>query len=187
MWTEERVKHLRELVQAPGLSASAIARLLGGGLSRNAVIGKVNRLGLALPNQGNRNPIRSGISAVRTSPRAVNPFGRKRMMVGSRRAALPDATSLAPDAPIDPTAADEGAAPATSYEHMVQFLGLENHHCRFPLWRDRVPPINEQWYCGAAADVADGRPYCRYHLSITYQPPRERTPRPYNKWAEAAE
>ncbi len=45
MWTEQRVADLRRL-WAEGLSASQIARRLGN-TTRNAVIGKVHRLGLA--------------------------------------------------------------------------------------------------------------------------------------------
>ena len=44
-WTEERVEQLRTL-WTEGLSASQIARVLGG-VTRNAVIGKVHRLGLS--------------------------------------------------------------------------------------------------------------------------------------------
>jgi GcrA cell cycle regulator len=44
-WTEERVEQLKTL-WTDGLSASQIARALGG-VTRNAVIGKVHRLGLA--------------------------------------------------------------------------------------------------------------------------------------------
>lgn len=43
-WTDERVEGLKAL-WAFGLSASQIARILGG-VTRNAVIGKVHRLGL---------------------------------------------------------------------------------------------------------------------------------------------
>ena len=45
MWTDERVEQLKSL-WSEGLSASQIARQLGG-VTRNAVIGKVHRLGLA--------------------------------------------------------------------------------------------------------------------------------------------
>ena len=44
-WTDERVEQLKSL-WTDGLSASQIARALGG-VTRNAVIGKVHRLGLA--------------------------------------------------------------------------------------------------------------------------------------------
>src|SRR3954469_22576919 len=46
-WTDERVELLKKLWQ-DGLSASQIAKQLGG-VTRNAVIGKVHRLGLSGP------------------------------------------------------------------------------------------------------------------------------------------
>lgn len=49
-WSESRVDRLREL-WAAGMSASEIAQELGG-TSRNAVIGKLNRLGLAESDRG---------------------------------------------------------------------------------------------------------------------------------------
>ena len=52
-WTDERVEQLKSL-WTEGLSASQIARVLGG-VTRNAVIGKVHRLGLA----GRAGPTRS--------------------------------------------------------------------------------------------------------------------------------
>lgn len=50
-WTNDRVQTLTRLWR-DGLSASQIARALAGGVSRNAVIGKVHRLGL----NGRANP-----------------------------------------------------------------------------------------------------------------------------------
>ena len=44
-WTEGRVETLKSL-WLDGLSASEVARRLGGGLTRNAVIGKLHRLGV---------------------------------------------------------------------------------------------------------------------------------------------
>ena len=49
-WTDERVELLKKL-WADGLSASQIAAELGG-ITRNAVIGKVHRLGLTAAAQG---------------------------------------------------------------------------------------------------------------------------------------
>ena len=45
-WTDERVELLRKL-WLEGLSASQIASELSNGITRNAVIGKVHRLGLS--------------------------------------------------------------------------------------------------------------------------------------------
>src|SRR5271157_3388560 len=61
-WTDERVELLRQH-WLEGKSASQIASLLGHGLSRNAIIGKVHRLGLAgrakSSNQGGSHPRQS--------------------------------------------------------------------------------------------------------------------------------
>ena len=45
-WTDERVEHLKKM-WLEGLSASQIAGELANGVTRNAVIGKVHRLGLS--------------------------------------------------------------------------------------------------------------------------------------------
>ena len=45
-WTDERVEHLKKM-WLEGLSASQIANELAHGITRNAVIGKVHRLGLS--------------------------------------------------------------------------------------------------------------------------------------------
>ena len=70
-WTEDRVGALKKL-WLEGQSASQIAKQLGGGVTRNAVIGKVHRLGLsgrAAPSQPARTTFRAPASAARRSPR----------------------------------------------------------------------------------------------------------------------
>ncbi|HLI10567.1 MAG TPA: GcrA family cell cycle regulator [Alphaproteobacteria bacterium] len=64
-WTEERIAILRRL-WAQGLSASQIAEQLGS-VTRNAVIGKAHRLGLA----GRPSPIKNTPEVAAPSPRAV--------------------------------------------------------------------------------------------------------------------
>ncbi|HEX7944697.1 MAG TPA: GcrA family cell cycle regulator, partial [Phenylobacterium sp.] len=61
-WTDERVELLRTLWQ-DGLSASQIAQQLGG-VTRNAVIGKVHRLALGGPAQPSK-PQRAIVRAPR--------------------------------------------------------------------------------------------------------------------------
>ena len=68
-WTEDRVGALKKL-WLEGQSASQIAKQLGGGVTRNAVIGKVHRLGLsgrAAPSQPARATFRP------TRPRPAQP------------------------------------------------------------------------------------------------------------------
>ena len=66
-WTDERVEQLKQL-WAEGLSASQIARQLGG-VTRNAVIGKVHRLGLA----GRATPARAERPRLQVARRTVRP------------------------------------------------------------------------------------------------------------------
>ena len=68
-WTEDRVELLKKL-WADGLSASQIAKRLGG-VTRNAVIGKVHRLGLsgrAAPSRPARRPVAAPKPAARAKP-----------------------------------------------------------------------------------------------------------------------
>ena len=75
-WTDERVEQLKHHWME-GKSASQIASLLGHGLSRNAVIGKVHRLGLAgrakSPGSASSRPRRLGAVAGRASRRRAAP------------------------------------------------------------------------------------------------------------------
>lgn len=64
-WTDERVEQLKKL-WAEGLSASQIARVLGD-VTRNAVIGKVHRLGLS----GRASPARVERPRFAKSPRRL--------------------------------------------------------------------------------------------------------------------
>ena len=66
-WTDERVEQLKQL-WADGLSASQIARQLGG-VTRNAVIGKVHRLGLA----GRATPARAERPRMQVARRIARP------------------------------------------------------------------------------------------------------------------
>ena len=79
-WTDERVELLRKL-WLEGLSASQIASELSNGITRNAVIGKVHRLGLsgrakapsqATPRPRAAKPIRTPSPAPRTHKRATS-------------------------------------------------------------------------------------------------------------------
>ena len=75
-WTDERVELLKKL-WADGLSASQIAGELGG-ITRNAVIGKVHRLGLS----GRAKAPSSSVPRQR-KPRAPSMFRARPMMRGN--------------------------------------------------------------------------------------------------------
>lgn len=152
-WTDERVELLKKL-WAEGLSASQIAKQLGG-VTRNAVIGKVHRLGLsgrAAPSQ----PARPAFKA----PRA------------------PRVTASAPASPrrIEPAATAQAASQAMATPPAIfkeepgsaTVLTLGAHMCKWPIGD---PATDSFSFCGRRS--SDG-PYCTDHARVAYQPQQKR-------------
>jgi GcrA cell cycle regulator len=81
-WTDDRVEKLRELWDK-GLSASQIAKELAEGVTRNAVIGKAHRMGLAS----------------RPSPVKSDPAKRAAAAAAKKKAAAPKKSSATKVAP----------------------------------------------------------------------------------------
>ena len=146
-WTDERVEQLRQ-AWMEGKSASQIASLLGHGLTRNAVIGKVHRLGLAgrakvaEPGAPRRPLARPAASAGGAPGRAA--FARPR-----RRAAriVRGATALA----IQPQALAEAQpeeieSVVLPMSVRVTIVELKESMCRWPLGD---PASAEFRYCGS--------------------------------------
>ena len=76
-WTDNRLDRLKTLWRE-GVSASAIARDLGPGVSRNAVLGKVHRMGLSASRASPPAPIsRTAPPRVDTGPRRPRPAPSK--------------------------------------------------------------------------------------------------------------
>ena len=122
-WTDERVELLRKLWQ-DGLSASQIAKQLGG-VTRNAVIGKVHRLGLsgrATPSK----PQRTVFKAPRPARPAAAPSA-------PRRIAEPLSA-----APVPLRLVDEAPGLAT-------VLTLGAHMCKWPIGD---PALDSFTFCG---------------------------------------
>ena len=71
-WTDDRVGALKKL-WLEGQSASQIAKQLGGGVTRNAVIGKVHRLGLSNRVGGAEHQDETASAAEPVSEEAVEP------------------------------------------------------------------------------------------------------------------
>jgi len=142
-WTEERVALLRKL-WAEGLSASQIAKQLGG-VTRNAVIGKVHRLGLA----GRATPSRPAKRPVRVSrPRSIGPSAPRLRPLSS----LPAVTI--PD--LEPLKFEDGKA--------ASVLTLSDAMCKYPIGDPTDPGFA---FCGRAAACG---PYCQDHARLAYQP-----------------
>jgi GcrA cell cycle regulator len=151
-WTDERVETLKKL-WLDGLSASQIAKQLGG-VTRNAVIGKVHRLGLsgrATPSQPQR--------PVFKTPRAARPAV---------------AATPAPRRTMEPSLPAQVAAPAYSAEEAgtATVLTLGAHMCKWPIGD---PASDGFTFCGRRSD-REG-PYCNEHARVAYQPQQKKSGR----------
>jgi len=146
-WTDERVELLKKLWQ-DGLSASQIAKQLGG-VTRNAVIGKVHRLGLS----GRAAPSKPA-RPVFKAPRPARPVAQP---AAPRRIAEPAAMTLAPPMPAPVRYVDEAPGSAT-------VLTLGAHMCKWPIGD---PSSDGFTFCGRRQ--SDG-PYCVEHARVAYQP-----------------
>ena len=162
-WTEERVELLGRL-WGEGLSASQIAVTLGGGVTRNAVIGKVHRLGLS----GRvLKPVEDATAARRKPAQEVEI--ETAIAVVEVEAPEPVAIlshRLAPDFPV-PAAKPEPVALAASQR--VTIMDLRESMCRWPIGDPTTPEFG---FCGARSIT--GLPYCTHHAQIAYQPAAER-------------
>ena len=164
-WTEERITVLRRSWIA-GRSASFIAKELGG-VTRNAVIGKLARLGLTRDSgevrQAPSKPARASVETpVRRRPTAP--------------AAPPRKPPPKPPAPVHkPAAAIKGlveewiaeAEPRPAAEP-IPLLEHRFGQCRWPM---NSPPrgfMEQLLYCGEAVRD-EACPYCRAHAKIAFR------------------
>lgn len=133
-WTEPRIARLKKL-WAEGLSASQIARDLGQGVTRNAVIAKVHRLRLSSPDRA-----KARVTQARPKSRP--------------KAAPKPSTTAVPrkdPQPLPPEPVVEGTP------RLITLLELEGHACKWPVGM----PHPVQRFCGLRREE-DG-PYCAFH------------------------
>jgi GcrA cell cycle regulator len=157
-WTDDRVELLKKL-WADGLSASQIAAELGG-ISRNSVIGKVHRLGLA----------GRAKSPAASMPRQRKPRSQGPMM-RIARPAIRGNTALAAlhmyESELEPEpGVSENIVPIGQ---RCSILELAEGKCRWPIGDPSSPDF---FFCGCK--TIEGLPYCGYHSRIAYQPAVDR-------------
>lgn len=178
-WTDEKIAHLRKLAKK-GLSAAQIAEELGGGFSRNAVIGKMHRLKINFTATPRAAYVGKSIAAANgKAPLTENQIKHldKRYAAGKAKKHLGRILEKKFEERVEPTI---DHSKVVSPETRVSFLELENHHCRYPI--GKTPPF---MFCGdPTANLAAGRPYCEAHHAICWVQPRILTPK--GKKAEAA-
>jgi GcrA cell cycle regulator len=143
-WTEDRIEQLKSL-WTEGQSASAIATTLGE-VSRNAVIGKVHRLGLAG---------RPKTSTPHPSRRRSTPTRRRRTVRSSGR--LP--TALRKNVYF--RLLELGPAPQIP----VTIATLTAGTCHWPEGNPKAPGFH---FCGRPTSSPLG-PYCKIHMLIACQ------------------
>ncbi|WP_319772294.1 GcrA family cell cycle regulator [Breoghania sp.] len=163
-WTTERVDLLKRL-WSEGLSASQIATELGG-VTRNAVIGKVHRLGLS----GRAKTASAPAKPRRTRPAASAPTTRPAAPPAAPRTV--GATALkAEAAPVAVVAAQPApvAELVIPEEQRATILQLNERTCKWPIGD---PSREDFYFCGRNSEP--GVPYCPHHCRIAYQPMNDR-------------
>ena len=187
-WTDERIALLKQYWEE-GRSASQIAEVLGEGLSRNAVIGKAHRLGLA----SRPSPLKTGepkaeAKTVRAEPKPAAPRAAPR----PTPAPAPAAAAPTPQAPATPVAQPAPAATPAAPPPVpaglqpaakaaaprgkggkVTLLDLNDRICKWPIGH---PDEADFHFCGKP--VNPGFPYCGEHCLVAYQAQMPRRDRP---------
>ena len=191
-WTDERVETLKKM-WGDGQSASQIAKELGG-VTRNAVIGKVHRLGLS-----NRAGTGAAAPAAKPAPKEKPsetveapsakpaskpaPKAKPSMAVAiteeldldengipisaARRAIIPAGQPLPPQ-PSANEISPEALAKVNEVEKTAKRLTLMELTEKTCKWPVGDPATEDFWFCGLP--VQQGKPYCEAHVGVAFQP-----------------
>ncbi|SDL16865.1 GcrA family cell cycle regulator [Paracoccus chinensis] len=191
-WTDERVETLKRM-WAEGQSASQIAKELGG-VTRNAVIGKVHRLGLSNRVEGDDQPAASvapesqpaaepvAAAAPAEVPRAApepepepeveaaetpEPQPAPQPVFAPRRPIVPAGQPLPPQ-PSANEISPETLASVREVEKRALKLSLMELTERTCKWPIGDPATDKFWFCGLPSTA--GKPYCEAHVGVAFQP-----------------
>lgn len=167
-WTSERIELIKDL-NAKGWSAGAISNKLDCGLTRCAVLGKLNRMGLATPRAAITVQVdRVKISRPKKSKEPVEhkPVVRVRAMNGNSNM-LRFVQSVETNLPT---------LRVVELETLnIPFADLESHHCRYPFGDDP----REMTFCGHPK--MEGYSYCFHHKHLAWRKP---DPRPVKHFVD---
>jgi GcrA cell cycle regulator len=166
-WTDERIALLTKL-WTDGYTASQIAGQFGD-VTRNAVIGKVHRLGLS--GRAATSRFRPSRMKVRSRPRTAELHTHMHYPTAGNTALQPVAqvmekTHASPMLRPLPRPL-EAVAPACG--ELVGLLDLTENGCRWPVGD---PQHEDFGFCGSCK--TDGSSYCEHHTKVAYQPARRR-------------
>ena len=172
-WTDDRVDVLKKM-WGEGKSASQIAKELGG-VTRNAVIGKVHRLGLSNRATTPKATTKKEPAKVKTAPTSVPVVSTTESKVTT-----PKATNIPPRKPIikagqplppQPSANEisaEALAKVAKIEKKAKKLTLMELTERTCTWPVGDPATDDIWFCGLGVET--GKPYCEAHNAVAFQP-----------------
>jgi len=191
-WTDDRVETLKKM-WAEGQSASQIAKELGG-VTRNAVIGKVHRLGLsnrvgpggkedgdedevAVTPPRTEPPRSAPVEPVRATepprapdrpvPQAAPASGATITPLPVRKAIIPAGQPLPPQ-PSANEISPEALASVREVEKRAKRLTLMELTERTCKWPIGDPATEDFWFCGLPS--LPGKPYCEAHVGVAFQP-----------------
>jgi GcrA cell cycle regulator len=181
-WTDERVETLKKM-WTEGQSASQIAKELGG-VTRNAVIGKVHRLGLsnrsddteesapkveAAPKPVAPKVELPKVEAVKPEPVEPQPIKVEPVVapIPLRKAIIPAGQPLPPQ-PSANEISPEALASVREVEKRAMRLSLMDLTERTCKWPIGDPATPEFWFCGLPSQA--GKPYCEAHVGVAFQP-----------------
>ncbi|CUH79169.1 GcrA family cell cycle regulator [Tropicibacter naphthalenivorans] len=186
-WTDERVELLKKM-WGEGQSASQIAKELGG-VTRNAVIGKVHRLGLS--NRAGATPAAETKPKVEAKPKPepkpkAKPAAPKPVEAAApapepkpeptpapvstmpaRKQIIPAGQPLPPQ-PSTNEISPEALAKVNEVEKKAKKLTLMELTERTCKWPVGDPATDDFWFCGLP--VQQGKPYCEAHVGVAFQP-----------------
>ena len=166
-WTDERVEKLKRL-WAEALSASQIAAQLGG-VSRNAVIGKVHRLNL--PGRAKAGGSTAANRSAKRPAAPARPANYPARVATRPVARTVGATALKDD--VEVALSDLSYVPSNDVvvpiSRKLALTDLTERTCKWPMG----DPLKDDFhFCGV--DASEASPYCGYHARLAYQPVADR-------------
>ena len=190
-WSDERVAILKKM-WLDGNSASEIAKALGN-ITRNAVIGKVHRLGLSnrdtnvskagatsnkaikgvkrgRPPKINKEPKKRGRPQKIKGPKDFNESTTER----GKPISASGTTGRSNDSKLEVVSdlSEETLKDLLKVEmksKKISLMDLTERTCKWPIGD---PATDAFWFCGHEAEP--GKPYCKTHISIAFQPITQR-------------
>ncbi len=174
-WNDERVEALKTM-WGEGKSASQIAKELGG-VTRNAVIGKVHRLGLSnRATAATAKTADTGKAKVAAKPKAASapkaeaapkPEAPRPVQVPARKPIITAGQPLPPQ-PSQSEISAEALANLAEFERKAKKLKLMQLTERTCKWPIGDPATQDFWFCGHQTQA--GKPYCETHVAVAFQP-----------------